>query len=93
MKAIRGAGRISLTVLLSTAIAALILLSVGTVLFQMAVHPRSGRVFVANTDARNEVRFEGSGTRGSSVRGHLHETRISILDADGGVTELKNVER
>ena len=31
---------------------------VGTILFSMAVHPVNGRVFVANTDARNEVRFE-----------------------------------
>ena len=53
---------------------------VGTTLFHLAVHPGTGEVFVANTDARNEVRFEGPGiTGGSTVRGHIAESRISIL--------------
>ncbi len=59
---------------------------VGTVLFNMATNPVSGDVYVTNTEARNEVRFEGAATAArSSVRGHLHETRISIIAA-GGVT-------
>ena len=33
---------------------------VGTVLFNMAVNPVSGKVYVANTEAINEVRFEGT---------------------------------
>ncbi|MFA7386424.1 MAG: hypothetical protein WCZ87_02050, partial [Thiohalobacteraceae bacterium] len=33
---------------------------VGTVLYNMAVNPVSGKVYIANTEARNEVRFEGS---------------------------------
>jgi YVTN family beta-propeller protein len=53
---------------------------VGTVLFGMAVNPVSGRVYVSNTEARNEVRFEGPGGGGSTVRGHLHEARITVLD-------------
>ncbi|MEW6268693.1 MAG: hypothetical protein AB1689_05275 [Thermodesulfobacteriota bacterium] len=56
---------------------------VGTVLFNMAINPVSGRVYVSNTEARNEVRFEGSGTLGTTVQGHLHEARITVLD---GVT-------
>jgi len=52
---------------------------VGTVLFNMAVNPVSGNVYVTNTDARNEVRFEGPGGGGSTVRGHLHEARITVL--------------
>ncbi|MFN8643535.1 MAG: hypothetical protein U0802_18430 [Candidatus Binatia bacterium] len=52
---------------------------VGTVLFNMLVNPRSGALYVSNTEARNEVRFEGSGRRGSSLRGHLHESRISVI--------------
>jgi YVTN family beta-propeller protein len=53
---------------------------VGTVLFNMAVSPTSNtRVYVSNTDARNEVRFEGPGGGGSTVRGHLHEARITVL--------------
>jgi DNA-binding beta-propeller fold protein YncE len=54
---------------------------VGTVLFNMAVNPVSGKVYVANTEARNEVRFEGPGVfGGTTVQGHLHETRITVLD-------------
>ena len=54
---------------------------VGTVLFNMATNPVSGKVYVSNTEARNEVRFEGPGTfGGSTVRGHLHEARITVLD-------------
>ena len=53
---------------------------VGTTLFQLAVHPVSGEVFVANTEARNEVRFEGPGVfGGTTVRGHIVESRITIL--------------
>jgi DNA-binding beta-propeller fold protein YncE len=66
---------------------------VGTVLFNMAVNPVSGKVYVSNTDALNDVRFEGPGTyaatHGSSspstVRGHLAESRITVL-ANGTVT-------
>lgn len=58
---------------------------VGTVLFGMAVHP-NGRVYVTNTDARNEVRFEGPGIGATTVRGRLHQARITILDSHGGVT-------
>jgi len=54
---------------------------VGTVLFNMAVNPQSGKVYVSNTEARNEVRFEGPGIfGGSTVRGRLHEARITVLD-------------
>ncbi|MFN8643750.1 MAG: hypothetical protein U0802_19605 [Candidatus Binatia bacterium] len=54
---------------------------VGTVLFDMVANPVSGKVYVSNTDARNEVRFEGPGViGGSTVRGHLHEARITVLD-------------
>jgi sugar lactone lactonase YvrE len=55
--------------------------SVGTTLFNMAVNPADGRVFVSNTEAFNEVRFEGSGSRGNStVRGRLAESRVSIVN-------------
>ncbi|HJQ83914.1 MAG TPA: hypothetical protein VKA21_07560, partial [Candidatus Binatia bacterium] len=46
---------------------------VGTVIFDMAVRPTNGKVYVANTDARNFVRFE------PSVRGHLAESRITVI--------------
>src|SRR5437667_5060954 len=52
----------------------------------MVTNPVTGKVYVSNTEARNEVRFEGSGTcpsnsrTNTSVRGHLHEARITVLD-------------
>jgi DNA-binding beta-propeller fold protein YncE len=57
---------------------------VGTVLSNMAVNPVSGNIYVANTDASNLNRFEGPGVfAGSSVRGHLHESRITVLSQAG----------
>jgi len=59
---------------------------VGTVIFNMITNPVDGTVYVTNTEARNEVRFEGPGILGgSTVRGHLHESRVSVL-AGGTVT-------
>ncbi|MDX2169456.1 MAG: hypothetical protein SF182_20475 [Deltaproteobacteria bacterium] len=55
------------------------LTGVGTVLFNMLVNPANGHLLVSNTEARNEVRFEGPGSQASTVRGHLHESRISIV--------------
>jgi YVTN family beta-propeller protein len=69
---------------------------VGTILFNMAVNPVSGKVYVSNTEAFNEVRFEGPGTYANgfkppgepdTVRGHLAESRISVLDG-GAVTPI-----
>src|SRR5262249_26126902 len=37
---------------------------VGTTLFNMAVNPVNGKVYVANTDANNRTRFEGIGEFG-----------------------------
>src|SRR5690606_7065087 len=57
-----------------------------TVLFNMLVNPINDNVYVANTDARNLTRFEGPGNfGGSTVRGHLHESQITVLDVDGSV--------
>ncbi len=55
---------------------------VGTVLFNMAVNPVSGKVYVSNTDANNFQRFEGNDVFGGvgSVRGHNVESRITVLD-------------
>ncbi len=58
---------------------------VGTVLFNMVTNPRTGALYVSNTEARNEVRFEGAGEAGgSTVQGRLHEARITVI-AEGGV--------
>jgi len=67
---------------------------VGTILFNMIVNPVTKNVYVTNTDANNRVRFEGTGEYVSvlgpkpsgdpaSVRGNLHKSRITVLDASG----------
>ena len=57
---------------------------VGTVIYGLAVNPTNGALFATNTEARNEVRFAGSGLfGGSSVRGHQHESRVTVIDAQG----------
>lgn len=52
---------------------------VGTVLFNMAVNPARGELYVSNLEARNHVRFEGPGNSASTVRGHLADSRITVL--------------
>ncbi len=59
---------------------------VGTTLFNMAVNPQSGTLYVSNTDAVNNVRFEGPGIFGKhTVQGHLAEARITVV-ANGTVS-------
>lgn len=60
---------------------------VGTVIFNMIVNPVNGNVYVSNTEAQNQNRFEGAGefTGGQTLRGHLHESRITVLGKQGGV--------
>ncbi len=53
---------------------------VGTTLFNMAANPVNGHVYVTNTEAINNVRFEGPGNyAGHTVQGHLAETRITVI--------------
>jgi YVTN family beta-propeller protein len=53
---------------------------VGTTLFNMVTNPVTGELYVSNTDAHNEVRFEGPGTfAGHTVQGHLAETHVTII--------------
>jgi DNA-binding beta-propeller fold protein YncE len=53
---------------------------VGTTLFNMAANPVTGKIYVSNTDAINNVRFEGPGTyAGHTVQGHLAEARITVI--------------
>ena len=64
--------------------------SVGTILFNMAVNPVSGTVYVSNTEALNENRFEGHGDRlgiDNTVRGQFVQNRVSIIK-NGQVTPL-----
>jgi DNA-binding beta-propeller fold protein YncE len=73
---------------------------VGTVLFNMAVNPVSGKVYVANTDARNDVRFEGHNVFGAangappdSVRGHTAENRITVIDPAAGTVTPRHLNK
>ncbi|MCY1033275.1 hypothetical protein OV207_17610 [Corallococcus sp. BB11-1] len=67
---------------------------VGTVLYGMAVNPQTGRVYVANTEALNEVRFEGAGGgERSSVQGHLHESRVTVLEPGGGGVRPRHLNK
>ena len=59
---------------------------VGTTLFNLAVHPTNDKLYVTNIESPNHVRFEGPGNHGgSTVQGHLSESRISILSGAGDV--------
>jgi DNA-binding beta-propeller fold protein YncE len=65
---------------------------VGTVIFNMIANPVDGTVYVTNTEAKNEVRFEGPGIiGGSTVRGHLAESRISVLA--GGTVSPRHLNK
>ncbi len=64
---------------------------VGTTLFNMIANPVSGKVYVTNTEARNHVRFEGPGDfADTTVRGHLVDNRITVLDGGGVHPRLLN---
>src|SRR5579863_548623 len=53
---------------------------VGTTLFNMAVNPANGHLYVSNFDSFNNVRFEGPGIFGGhTVQGHLAEARITVI--------------
>ncbi|HEY6556602.1 MAG TPA: hypothetical protein VI072_04985 [Polyangiaceae bacterium] len=69
---------------------------VGTTLFNMAVNPANGKVYVSNTDSQNLTRFEGPGTHvrnsvpgypgPTTVQGNLAHTRITVLAPSASVT-------
>lgn len=56
---------------------------VGTGLFNMVVNASRNELYVSNLESRNEVRFEGPGLGATTVRGHIADTRISVLKSDG----------
>ena len=66
---------------------------VGTVLFNMTVNPRNGHVYVANLESLNDVRFEGHNLAGdgTSVRGHIAESRITVID--GAVVKPRHLNK
>ncbi|MFN0149865.1 MAG: FlgD immunoglobulin-like domain containing protein [bacterium] len=50
----------------------------GTLNFNLAVHPSTGRVYVANTEAINLTRFE------PNLRGRFAQNRVTIIDPSSG---------
>jgi hypothetical protein len=65
---------------------------VGTTLFNMAVNPVTGALYVSNTDSINNVRFEGPGTfAGHTVQGHLAESRITVVS--GGAVNPRRLNK
>jgi len=68
--------------------------SVGTILFNMAINPSSGKIYVTNTESPNEVRFEGPGVHGgTTVQGRLSETRVTILDPSGPSQDVQHLNQ
>ncbi len=69
---------------------------VGTVLFGLAVNPASGKVYVTNTEARNETRFAGlrpPGSPVSSVNGRLAEARITVVNPATGSVAPRHLNK
>ncbi len=59
---------------------------IGTILFNFAVNPVSGALYVSNHDLRNRIRFAGVASRAATtVRGHVSDTRITVITAGGEV--------
>ena len=51
---------------------------VGTILFNMAVRPDNGKVYVSNLESRNHVRFEPLAAGG--VQGNIAQSRITVIN-------------
>ncbi len=66
---------------------------VGTILFNMAVNPVNGKIYVTNTELPNHVLFEGPGGGGSTVQGRLSESRITVIDPAGPSVSPKHLNK
>jgi DNA-binding beta-propeller fold protein YncE len=73
---------------------------VGTVPFNLAVNPTSGKIYVSNLDSRNDVRFEGhnvfgptQGAPAGSVRGHTAESHITVIDPATGSVAARHLNK
>ncbi|MBW2316546.1 MAG: hypothetical protein JRH10_20475, partial [Deltaproteobacteria bacterium] len=62
---------------------------VGTTLFNIAINPDNGNVYVSNTNSENLTRFEGPGSHGgSTVQGNLAQARVTVITDPGGVSPV-----
>ncbi|WP_218061289.1 hypothetical protein [Pseudoalteromonas luteoviolacea] len=67
---------------------------VGTTLFNIAVSPKTGELFVSNTDANNATRFEGAGNfAGSTVQGNIAKSRITVINPSTGNVRPRHLNR
>ncbi len=67
---------------------------VGTILFNMAVNPQSGTVYVSNTDSQNLVRFEGPGIAGpTTVQGDLARAQITVISPGSGTVAPRHLNK
>lgn len=65
---------------------------VGTTLFNLVTNPRTGALYVSNSDANNLTRFEGPGTfGGSTVQGNLAKMRITVIN--GGAVSPRHLNK
>lgn len=55
---------------------------VGTILFDLAIHPTTGELWVANTEALNLIRFE------PVLRGHFADSRLTRVNLGSSATEI-----
>jgi hypothetical protein len=68
--------------------------SVGTILFNMAVNPANGKVYVTNTESPNHILFEGAGVHGgSTVQGQLSLSRVTILNPAGPSQDVQHLNQ
>ena len=66
----------------------------GTILYNMAVNPVNGNVYVTNTEANNAERFEGPGERaGHTVQGELHRTQITVINPNDTSVKPRHINR
>lgn len=67
---------------------------VGTTLFNLAVNPKSGEVYVSNTEANNATRFEGPGNfTGSTVQGNIARSRITVISPTSETVKPRHLNR
>ena len=55
---------------------------VGTHLFNMAVNPVSGELYVSNQEANNLHRFEGKSEDVDTIRGNIVQSQVTVVDPD-----------
>jgi DNA-binding beta-propeller fold protein YncE len=60
--------------------------NVGTILYNVAVRPDNGKIYVSNVEMRNQVRFENVVDSPSrlGLQGHIAENRITVIDGTTG---------